>query len=110
LIAALVGLAPFTHQSGQWRGKSFIVGGRMSVRKALFMGAMVVRRHNPVLKAFFERLIVAGKPKKVAIIAVEGGLLGRGLVTILSEPQLGRPSNEVGDRDRRRADGGPSSW
>jgi len=51
-----VGLAPFTRQSGQWRGKSFIGGGRTSVRRALFMGAMVARRHNPVLKAFFERL------------------------------------------------------
>jgi transposase len=48
-IAALVGLAPFTRQSGQWRGKSFIGGGGTSVRKALFMGAMVARRHNPVL-------------------------------------------------------------
>ena len=112
-IAALVGLAPFTRQSGQWRGKSFIGGGRTSVRKAPFMGAMVARRHNPVLKAFFERLIAAGKPKKFAMIAVarklltilnaivrDGipwrGLLGRGLVAFLSEPQLGRPSNEVG--------------
>jgi transposase len=56
-IAALVGLAPFTRQSGQWRGKSFIGGGRASVRKALFMGAMVAARYNPVLKAFYERLL-----------------------------------------------------
>jgi transposase len=78
-IAALVGLAPFTRQSGQWRGRSFIGRGRASVRTALFMGAMVARRHNPVLKAFFERLIAAGKPKKVAIIAV-----ARKLLTILN--------------------------
>jgi len=78
-IVALVGLAPFTRQSGQWRGKSFIGGGRTSVRKVLFMGAMVALRHNPVLKAFFERLIAAGKPKKVAIIAV-----ARKLLTILN--------------------------
>jgi transposase len=78
-IAALVGLAPFTRQSGQWRGRSFICGGRASVRTALFMGALVARRHNPVLKAFFERLIAAGKPKKVAIIAV-----ARKLLTILN--------------------------
>jgi len=78
-IVALVGLAPFTRQSGQWRGKSFIGGGRTSVRKVLFMGAMVGLRHNPVLKAFFERLIAAGKPKKVAIIAV-----ARKLLTILN--------------------------
>ena len=74
-IAALVGVAPFTRQSGQWRGKSFIAGGRASVRRALFMGAMVARRHNPVLKAFFERLVAAGKPKKVALIAVARKLL-----------------------------------
>jgi transposase len=78
-IAALVGLAPFTRQSGQWRGKSFIGGGRASVRRALFMGAIVARKHNPVLKAFFERLVAAGKAKKVAIIAV-----ARKLLTILN--------------------------
>src|SRR5262249_42963195 len=50
--SALVGLAPFARQSGQWRGKSFIGGGRTSVRKTLFMGAMVAARYNPVLKAF----------------------------------------------------------
>ena len=78
-IAALAGLAPFTRQSGQWRGRSFICGGRASVRAALFMGAMVARRHNPVLKAFFERLVAAGKPKMVALIAV-----ARKLLTILN--------------------------
>jgi transposase len=74
-IAALVGLAPFTRQSGQWRGRSFIGGGRSSVRAALFMGAMVAKQHNPVLKAFFDRLVAAGKPKMVAIIAVARKLL-----------------------------------
>ena len=74
-IAALVGLAPFARQSGQWRGKSFIGGGRASVRKALFMGAMVAARYNPVLKAFYERLVAVGKPKKVALIAVARKLL-----------------------------------
>jgi len=78
-IAALVGLAPFARQSGQWRGKSFIGGGRASVRRALFMGAMVAARYNPVLKAFYERLLAAGKPKKVALIAV-----ARKLLTILN--------------------------
>ena len=78
-IAALAGLAPFTRQSGQWRGKSFIGGGRSGVRAALFMGAMVARRHNPVLRAFFERLVAAGKPKMVALIAV-----ARKLLTILN--------------------------
>lgn len=74
-IAALAGLAPYTRQSGQWRGKSFIGGGRPSVRAALFMGAMVARKHNPLLKTFFERLCAAGKPKMVALIAVARKLL-----------------------------------
>lgn len=78
-IAALAGLAPFTRQSGKWRGKSFIGGGRTVVRTALFMGAMVAKQHNPVLKAFFDRLVAAGKPKMVAIIAV-----ARKLLTILN--------------------------
>jgi len=74
-IAALVGLAPFTRQSGKWRGKSFIGGGRTAVRAALFMGAMVAKKHNPILKAFFDRLVAAGKPKMVALIAVARKLL-----------------------------------
>lgn len=78
-IAALAGLAPFTRQSGQWRGRSFIGGGRTVVRTALFMGAMVAKQHNPVLKAFFERLVAAGKSKMLAIIAV-----ARKLLTILN--------------------------
>lgn len=69
-IAALVGVAPFTRQSGAWRGKSFIGGGRAGVRAALFMGALVAKQHNLVLKAFFDRLVAAGKPKMVALIAV----------------------------------------
>lgn len=78
-IAALVGLAPFTRQSGQWRGRSFIGGGRTTVRTALFMGAVVAMRFNPVLSAFFRRLVNAGKPKMVALIAV-----ARKLLTILN--------------------------
>ncbi len=78
-IASLTGLAPWTRQSGQWRGKSFIGGGRASVRSALFMGAMVAARHNPTLKAFRDRLVANGKAKRVAIIAV-----ARKLVTILN--------------------------
>ena len=78
-IAALVGLAPWTRQSGTWRGKSFIGGGRASVRRVLFMGAMVAARYNPPLKAFRDKLVAAGKPKLVAIIAV-----ARKLLTILN--------------------------
>lgn len=78
-IASLAGLAPYTRQSGRWKGKSMIGGGRKSVRCAIFMAAMVASRHNPVLKAFRDRLIAAGKPKLVAIIAV-----ARKLLTILN--------------------------
>lgn len=78
-IAALAGLAPFTRQSGKWRGKSFIGGGRSHVRAVLFMGALVASRHNPVLKAFRDKLVQAGKPKIVAIIAT-----ARKLLTILN--------------------------
>lgn len=78
-IAALAGLAPHTRQSGQWKGQSFISGGRAEPRASLFIAAMVAARHNPVLKAFYQRLITAGKPKKLALIAV-----ARKLLTILN--------------------------
>jgi transposase len=78
-IAALAGLAPFTRQSGRWRGKSFISGGRASVRAVLFLGAMTAMRWNPTLRTFHQRLRAAGKPKMVAIIAV-----ARKLLTILN--------------------------
>jgi len=78
-IAALVGLAPWTRQSGTWKGKSFIGGGRAAVRAALFLGAMVAARHNPELKLFRDRLVQAGKPKLVAPVAT-----ARKLLTILN--------------------------
>jgi len=78
-IASLAGLAPWTRQSGKWRGKSFTGGGRASVRTVLFMAALTATRCNPLLKAFHQRLIAAGKPKMVAIIAV-----ARKLLTILN--------------------------
>ena len=77
--ASLVGLAPFTHQSGRWRGKSYISGGRGHIRAALYMGATVAARHNPALKAFYQHLCASGKPKKVALIAV-----ARKLIVILN--------------------------
>jgi transposase len=73
--AALAGLAPYTRQSGRWRGKSTIGGGRTAVRSALFMGALVAARFNPTLKAFRDRLVAAGKPKLVALIATARKLL-----------------------------------
>jgi transposase len=78
-IAALVGLAPWTRQSGTWKGKSFIGAGRAAVRAALFLGAMVAARHNPELKLFRDRLVQAGKPKLVALVAT-----ARKLLTILN--------------------------
>jgi transposase len=78
-IAGLAGLAPYTRQSGKWRGKSMIAGGRTTVRSATFLGALVASRHNPILKAFYQRLLQAGKPKMVALIAV-----ARKLLTILN--------------------------
>lgn len=78
-IAALAGLAPYTRQSGQWRGRSFIGGGRSGVRAALFMAGLVAIRHNPTLKAFRDRLAAAGKPKIVALVATM-----RKLLTILN--------------------------
>lgn len=78
-VAALAGLAPWTRQSGQWRGKSFIGGGRSRVRAVLFMAALVAARHNPPLKAFRDRLVAAGKPKIVATVATM-----RKLLTILN--------------------------
>ena len=78
-IASLAGLAPFTRQSGQWKGKAMIGGGRATVRSALFLAALTAARHNPALKAFRERKAAQGKPKMVALIAV-----ARKLLTILN--------------------------
>jgi transposase len=78
-IAALAGVAPLARDSGTLRGKRMIWGGRASVRTALFMAALCGRRWNPALKVFYERLIAAGKPKKVALIAC-----ARKLLTILN--------------------------
>jgi transposase len=74
-IASLVGVAPFTRQSGHWKGKSMIGGGRGSARRALYMAALVASRHNPVLRTFYRRLLAAGKPKMVALIAVARKIL-----------------------------------
>jgi transposase len=74
-IAALVGVAPFNRDSGQWRGRRMIWGGRASVRAALYMGALVATRYNAPLGAFYRRLRAAGKPAKVALVAVMRKLL-----------------------------------
>lgn len=69
-IASLAGLAPMTRQSGQWRGKAFIQGGRKFLRDALYMPALVASRYNPDLKEKYQRMIKAGKPPKVALTAL----------------------------------------
>jgi transposase len=74
-ITALVGLAPMNRDSGRWKGKRFIVGGRVAVRNALYMAALAARQFNPALKAFADRLSAAGKPAKVVLIAVARKLL-----------------------------------
>jgi transposase len=74
-IAALVGVAPFTRQSGTWRGRDMIFGGRAPVRTALYMAALAGVRHNPVLRTFYRRLRERGKPAKVALTAVMRKLL-----------------------------------
>lgn len=68
-IAALTGVAPFNRDSGRLRGKRQIQGGRAGVRTVLFMATLSAVQHNPVLKAFYQRLLAAGKIKKVALVA-----------------------------------------
>lgn len=78
-IAKLVGVAPLNRDSGTFKGKRMIWGGRMNVRNTLYMAALSASRFNAPIKAFFERLKAAGKPHKVALVAV-----ARKLLTILN--------------------------
>ena len=72
---SLAGLVPYSRESGQWKGKSFISGGRKPLRDALYMPALVAMRFNPDLKAKYTALREAGKPAKVAIVAIMRNLL-----------------------------------
>jgi len=74
-IAALVGVAPFNHDSGKHQGKRRIFGGRTSVRSVLYMATLSAIRHNPVIKEFYQRLLNTGKLKKVALTACMRKLL-----------------------------------
>jgi transposase len=78
-VAALAGVAPLARDSGTLRGKRLVWGGRAPVRAALYMAALVAARHNSVIRAFYRRLVAAGKPKKVALTACM-----RKLLTILN--------------------------
>ncbi|WP_287638692.1 MULTISPECIES: transposase [unclassified Microcystis] len=68
-ISRLVGVAPINPDSGQHKGKRMIQGGRAQIRATLYMGAVVAMGHNPVIKAFYERLVGGGKSKKLAVTA-----------------------------------------
>ena len=74
-VAALVGVAPFNRDSGTLRGRRMVWGGRGAVRAVLYMGTLVATRFNPVIKAFYERRLAAGKVKKVALTACMHKLL-----------------------------------
>ena len=74
-IAALVGVAPFSRDSGRQRGRRTTWGGRARVRAVLYMGALVAARRNPVIRQFYQRLLAAGKPKKLALTACMRKLL-----------------------------------
>ena len=78
-IAKLVGVAPLSRDSGTLRGHRSVYGGRASVRGVLYMGALVATKYNPVIRAFYQRLLAAGKPKKLALVACM-----RKLLTILN--------------------------
>lgn len=78
-IASLVGVAPFARDSGVMRGKRQIAGGRSQLRRALYMATLSAIRFNPAIRPFYDRLVAAGKPKKVALVACM-----RKLLTILN--------------------------
>lgn len=74
-LSALVGVAPFNRDSGAFRGKREVWGGRAPVRATLYMGTLVATRHNPIIRELYGRLLEAGKPKKVALVACMRKLL-----------------------------------
>jgi len=74
-IAALVGVAPFNHDSGKFKGKKMIRGGRSKVRSLIYIAAVVASRYNHVIRAFYEKLVQAGKPKKLVLTACARKLL-----------------------------------
>jgi len=78
-IAKLVGVAPLSRDSGTMRGRRFVQGGRAPVRAVLYMAALVATKRNPAIRAFYQRLLAAGKPKKLALVACM-----RKLLTILN--------------------------
>jgi transposase len=88
--ASLAGLAPVPRQSGKWQGHECIRGGRAFLRRAIHMPALAAVRFNPDLKAKFDQLVGAGKPAKVALVAVM-----RKLVVLANALRDGRPWSEI---------------
>jgi len=88
-IAKLVGVAPMNNDTGQRSGKRHIQGGRAHVRKALYMATLVATRFNPQIQAFYQRLLAAGKEKKVALVAAMRKLLTI-LNTLIKKDELWR--------------------
>jgi len=78
-IAALVGVAPLNRDSGKFRGARATWGGRANVRRTLYRAALVASRHNPLIHGYYQKLLAAGKKKKVALVACM-----RKLLTILN--------------------------
>ena len=91
-IAALVGVAPFNHDSGHLRGKRCIQGGRYAVRSVLYMATLSATRYNPLIRTFYEHLLAAGKAKKVAIVACMRKLLTM-LNAMLRDKQAWHPAS-----------------
>jgi transposase len=89
-IASLVGVAPFNDDSGNHQGTRHIRGGRATVRAALYMATLVATRHDPVIKAYYQHLKAAGKPKKVALVACMRKRLSY-LTSLLREPKPNSP-------------------
>ena len=90
-IAALVGVAPFSRDSGRYRGRRTTWAGRARVRAVLYMGAFVAARRNPVIRQFYQRLLAAGKPKKLALTACMRKLL----IMLNSMAKTGKHSDPI---------------
>jgi transposase len=89
-VSALIGVAPFNRDSGVFRGKRMIFGGRAAVRRMLYMATLAAVRFNPVISVFYHRLVTTGKPKKVVLVACM-----RKLLTILNAiVKTGKPWDE----------------
>lgn len=96
-VACLAGLAPMTRQSGTWKGKTFIQGGRKHLCDALYMPALVASRFNPDLQEKYQAMIKAGKPPKVALTAIMRKLIE--LANALLRRQ--KPARPCGQREAR---------